>query len=290
MKILVLHSGRNEAHAEEAAGIASSLSLPFILENISTVSQTELLRKIKSVSHIIACVDPEHTRAPWVYICTGFALGRGRPEYCCFYGQRAAEYGEEHPLCSGDAELRNYLEEEKSSEDRNVAVLEARERIISAGYAYTEEGLVRSVEEGNREIVSMFLHAGFSVDCTNEKGVSLLNLAIRKEIGEIGELLMNAGADIDVPAADNGNTPLIDAAARSDEKTVRTLVEKKCRLDVQNKGGQTALILAVGLGDEKIVRILVEAGADKSIPDALGMTANKYAELFKNKEISALLH
>ncbi len=289
MKILVLHSGGNETHAEEAAGIASSLSLPVLLKNISTVSKTELLRKIKSVSHIIACVDPENTEEPWVYICTGFALGRGRAEYCCFYGQPAAEYGEGNPICSGGAELRNYLEGEKSSEDRNVAVLEARERIISAGYAYTEEGLVRSVEEGSREIVSMFLHAGFSVDSTNEKGVPLLNLAIRKGLGETGELLMNAGADIDVPAADNGNTPLIDAVARRDEKTVSILVEKKCRLDVQNKGGQTALILAVGLGDEKIVRILVEAGADKSIPDALGMTATKYAELFKNKGISDLL-
>jgi hypothetical protein len=289
VKILVLHSGGNEAHAEEAAGIASSLSLPFILENISAISQTELLRKIKSVSHIIACVDPENTEAPWVYICTGFALGRGRPEYCCFYGQRAAEYGEEYPVCSGGEELQNYLEEEVSSEESNVAVIEARERIISAGYAYTEEGLVRSVEDGNREIVSMFLQAGFSVDSTNEKGVPLLNLAVRKGIGETGELLLDAGADIDVPAADNGNTPLIDAVAGSDEKTVRTLVEKNCRLDVKNKGGQTALILAVGLGDEKNVRILVEAGADKNISDALGMTATKYAELFKNKGISDLL-
>ena len=289
MKILVLHSGGSAIKAEEAGKTASKLSLPFVLENVSSVSHTGLLAGIKSVSHIIACVDRENAKAPWVYLCAGFALGRGRPEYCCFYGEAPAGYKGKYPVCGSLKKLQNYLEEEKRSEDRNVEVLEARERIISAGYAYTEEGLVRSVQEGDRETVSMFLLAGFSADSTNAKGVPLLNLAIRQETGEIGELLMEKGADVNVPASDNGNTPLMEAVVRKDNETVRALLQRGCKLDLQNKSGQTALVLAVGAGYEEIVRLLVEAGADREVTDALGMTAKKYAELFKNKKISTLL-
>ena len=61
------------------------------------------------------------------------------------------------------------------------------------------------------------------------------------------------------------------------------------KLDVRSKSGQTALILAVGRQTEDIALVLIESGADIHIKDDLGMTAKKYAELFKLQHVLSFI-
>jgi ankyrin repeat protein len=58
--------------------------------------------------------------------------------------------------------------------------------------------------------------------------------------------------------------------------------------DLTSKDGQTALVVAVGRNDAEVARLLVSGGADPDLPDKLGLTARKYAALFKNPAILAL--
>jgi ankyrin repeat protein len=66
------------------------------------------------------------------------------------------------------------------------------------------------------------------------------------------------------------------------------LIKAGTNLDVKDKNGQTALIVAAGASMEKMVELLLKAGANPDIPDSLGVSARKYATLFKNKDILAL--
>ena len=48
-------------------------------------------------------------------------------------------------------------------------------------------------------------------------------------------------------------------------------------------------MLAIGEGRTKVVKYLLDRGATTDAVDYLGMTAGKYASLFRSKEILSLL-
>jgi len=70
---------------------------------------------------------------------------------------------------------------------------------------------------------------------------------------------------------------------------VEELLDRGADLNLRSKNGQTALMLAIGEGKSEIAQLLIHRGADLSPVDALGMTAKKYAELFKQGETLALI-
>jgi hypothetical protein len=59
-------------------------------------------------------------------------------------------------------------------------------------------------------------------------------------------------------------------------------------MNIQSKNGQTALMMAVGEGYSEIAKEFFREGIDLSIIDHLGMTAEKYARLFKYDDIIKL--
>jgi ankyrin repeat protein len=66
------------------------------------------------------------------------------------------------------------------------------------------------------------------------------------------------------------------------------LIKAGTDLNVKDKNGQTALIVAAGASREKMVEVLLKAGSDPDIPDSLGVSARKYANLFRNEVILSL--
>jgi len=68
----------------------------------------------------------------------------------------------------------------------------------------------------------------------------------------------------------------------------KDLIEAGAALDIQSKDGQTALIVAVGTGDTVTIEALLKAGANPDISDNLGLSARKYAALFRNNSLIAL--
>jgi ankyrin repeat protein len=149
----------------------------------------------------------------------------------------------------------------------------------------TSEDMAIAASEGNIKALKLFLNAGFSPNTKNKKGVSLLSLAIRNGHRMMIPLLLKNGADVNLTSDDTGNTPLMDASAKSNKEMVSDLINAGSELDTISKIGQTSLMLAVNKGNPEITELLIRAGADANIKDNLGMTAKQYAALFKRKEI-----
>ena len=71
---------------------------------------------------------------------------------------------------------------------------------------------------------------------------------------------------------ENGNTPLILAAATGQDDLVKVLIAQGANPNAQNHEGETAALHAVAGGEADIVRLLRAAGADMHVPSSNGTT------------------
>jgi hypothetical protein len=164
----------------------------------------------------------------------------------------------------------------------------ARDMLMHMGIPVNTESLARCVEESLINEVKLFITAGFSLDVSNKIGVPLLNIAARKGNYEMFRLIFESGVNIDSISDDRGTTALFDSVMKNNTEIALDLVKKGAKLDVKSKDGQTALLLAAADSKIKLTGILLSAGADPDITDGMGMSARKYAALFKNQEVLKL--
>jgi hypothetical protein len=187
--------------------------------------------------------------------------------------------------------LQTYLEEEYKAFTKQEAarnIIKAQNTLLSMGVPVTGESLAQCAGEGRIEEISLFLEAGFSPDTRNKVGVPLLNIAARTGNSEVLKLLIQSGAGINLTADDRGSTAIIDATIGKFFNIVNDLIESGADVNMQSKDGQTALVIAVGASDEEVAQALLKAGANPDIPDALGMSARKYAALYRKSPLLAL--
>ena len=237
---------------------------------------------------LVLVVWDKNTRNNYeVIFSTGYCIGYGKP--FIIYKNN---HGQQTPSCNGKAivvsnikELKNFILVEKDQYNSQKAIDEAKAKILDMGFELTVTDLIKTVSEGEYIALEEFLKAGFSADSYDKNSVSLLNIAIRKGHINIAEMLIKKGADVNVISGDRGNTPLMDAAAEADIKILTDLLEAGAELNLKSKSGQTALVLAVGRQAENAALALISAGADIDIKDDLGMSAKKYAELFKLEKV-----
>lgn len=109
---------------------------------------------------------------------------------------------------------------------------------------------------------------------------------------KIMNILLDNKADIDFQASD-GRTPLMAAAMCADQKQayekVSLLLDRGAKPDRVKHGGETALMLAAGRGNEKVVELLIEKGADVNLKNGAGESAMSYAKRSGSSAIIALL-
>ena len=156
---------------------------------------------------------------------------------------------------------------------------------ISASLWNHFSGAFQKVTQG----LQSFFHSRVFADSRDSKGVPLLSCAIRSRHRFFIPLLLGRDAEINVVSFDRGNTALMDACAEGDEGMVQDLLLAGAAVDTRSKNGQTALILAVGKGNSRVASMLLEYGADPEIRDNLGMSAKKYAELFRLTDVISVM-
>ncbi len=109
---------------------------------------------------------------------------------------------------------------------------------------------------------------------------------------QIMNILLDNKADIDFAASD-GRTPLIAAAMCADQKQayekVSLLLERGAKPDMVKHGGETALMLAAGRGNEKVAELLIDRGADVNLKNGAGESAGSYAQRSGKSSIVNLL-
>lgn len=251
----------------------------------------ELRVHLADVTHIVTVAESVDVSSRWFTFLGGYGMGRGCP--VCVYTDIRQDtlpsYLRAFSIVSNPSDLLTYLDRERILWERNAAIDFAKSKLLEWGMALSDEAFARAVSEGNEEAVELFLRAGFSPDARNSKGVPAVSLAIRSRHRNIVQKLIERGADVNVSSADRGDTPLMEAAVRGEPEILEDLLKNGADLNVQNENLQTALMLAIGESYIQIAKRLIEAGAQDIGPDELGMTALKYAQLFKHEEIAALL-
>jgi hypothetical protein len=230
----------------------------------------------------------------WLDFFAGFTYGAHFP--FLIYGDRARigtpeEFDLFFTSFRTEEALVQYLNAESiaiKKQEEAHRLTKARDTLIQMGIPVNTESLARCVEEGLINEVKLFITGGFSLDVRNKTGVPLLNLAARKGNYEMFRLILESGVNIDSISDDRGTTALFDSVAKNQTEIALDLVKKGAKLDIMSKDGQTALLLAAADSKIKLTGILLSAGADPDITDGMGMSARKYAALFKNEEILKL--
>lgn len=168
------------------------------------------------------------------------------------------------------------------------------------GYNFTEEDFFRAIKLNEARIVRTFLQAGMDPNVQNKEGETALtyalqyaddlparvlieqadinmrdrlgnspiHLALRKNKNEIFKMLLEKGADVNVPGRANEKTRdqsvLYVAVARNDEALVRDLLERGADPNKADSAGSLPLVEAVvdAGPNPEIVKMLLEKGAD----------------------------
>lgn len=112
--------------------------------------------------------------------------------------------------------------------------------------------LILASARGHLKMVQLLLTAGADVQVLDDQvGASALHRAAQCRMPEVARLLARSGAHLDLQAPLNGHTPLIDAVWHKRGTVVAALIDEGARLDVVARRGYTALDLAErdGLGE-----------------------------------------
>ncbi|AEF83058.1 ankyrin repeat domain-containing protein [Leadbettera azotonutricia] len=254
-------------------------------------------------SHIVVLgsLDPS-----WLIFAIGFSTGCRIP--LLVYGDTAkglsgedkktpAEFSsllkESSKKLKNKTALIRYFEDEKAAWIKKEAARDAaraRDTLLQMGISVTLESLAKCTEEGKALELSLFLASGFHPDTKDKAGVPLLNIAARGGHREAVEVLLKAGAKVNIPSDDRGSSALMDSAMGKHHDMMEDLLKAGADVNIKSKDGQSALILAVGLNDADSVEILLKSGADPDDPDLLGASARKYATLFNRESIVALFN
>jgi len=230
----------------------------------------------------------------WIDFLAGFYCGSHLPILVC--GEVAMKsipnvYAFCFKFFNSETEWNAYFASEYETYKKDEAAMEtnnARQALLDEGIPPTNDFLAQCVAEDKVKEVSNFLAAGFSPDTKDKNGVPLIGISARN--GHLGvlEFLLRSGAQVDLVSEDRGSTALFDSAMGRHKSLVKALIDAGADVNMPSKGGQTPLVVVVGAGDEEIVELLVKAGADPNIEDSLGVSARKYAALFKKSTMIAL--
>ena len=120
-----------------------------------------------------------------------------------------------------------------------------------------ETEIWKAIEEDNLKQLQELLTDGADVNLSDiDTGHSLLSRAISLGYLEISQLLLDAGADVNL-GNDEGYTALMYVAREGNFEAVKLLIDSGASLALTNKDGGTALSMAAEAGEKDIVEYLL---------------------------------
>lgn len=138
---------------------------------------------------------------------------------------------------------------------------------------YGNHPLFEAIGSGHTDVAEELLTAGADPKLTSPTGETVLMMAAWNADLKLAKLLLEHGAPVN-QADFQGKTALIMAPHNgSDGKVVQLLLEAGANRDSKTQTGMTALIAAARVGDALAAEKLLDAGADPTIKDNYGHTA-----------------
>ncbi|KAK0757534.1 hypothetical protein N5P37_010261 [Trichoderma harzianum] len=117
-------------------------------------------------------------------------------------------------------------------------------------------------ESSRSDIVSLLLEKGANPNLGLGTDSPPIVAACQRGEAHILEMLVNAKADLDVFGGYDSSTPLINAAAYLPKESLQVLLNAGADINLPDNDGDTALIVAAGRGDVEAVTFLLDNGAD----------------------------
>ncbi len=150
--------------------------------------------------------------------------------------------------------------------------------------------LAEAVQERDQEAVRALLRSGAEVNSASGDGMTPLHWAAEAGDSEIGQMLLIAGAHVDVVTRIGRHTPLILAARSGAASLVQALLERGALPNQSSSTGTTALMVAAGAGSTEAVTALLDAGADWAATEQRhGQTALMFAAASNRADVIELL-
>jgi ankyrin repeat protein len=140
-----------------------------------------------------------------------------------------------------------------------------------------------------REIAEALLAAGADLNARSRLGESPLYCQVHEHNGAVVGLLLEKGANVEIPATGSGTSPLGLAAAFGHADLVELLLAHQADPEHKNLAGETALIEAAGAGYTKVITVLISHRAAINVADAKGLTALDHAEAERHEETAKFL-
>lgn len=165
-----------------------------------------------------------------------------------------------------------------ASRNSNLGVVKMLMPMSKDIHATTVDGsdalLMAAYRNDSAEAFQFLKDNGFSYDAKTTAGRSALSIAAYRNKGEIVQLFLNAGNDVNGADAD-GKTPLYYAATRNSPEVFAQLIAAGAEVNVTAKDGSTPLLVAAGRGRkgaQDIIAALIASGADTTVVDSKGKT------------------
>lgn len=122
--------------------------------------------------------------------------------------------------------------------------------------------------------LNKLLERGESPNAQDKAGYCALHYAARAGHLDICNLLISAGAEVNVVTKAGGSTPLHRAAMAGNPKVIQLLIEAGANIKMQDADGRTALHRAAERGELLAVKTLLEVDSEqKNIFDSRGNRA-----------------
>jgi len=295
MKVAIFCDSEKILEVEKIRTIITSYDASVIIYDDASIStlQKEMTSPhaiMEDVTHVLFLYSASALSNTNFIFFSGYALGAGLPMLLI------SEIADPHlpdiwrnlfillDLSSFDS----YFEGEKKSFLEKKQKEIAKKQLLEKGYSLFNSNYVEAVKNGEVEIASLFIDAGFSPFEKDLLGTPVLSLAVRERHIDMVRMLIERGAIIDATSKDRNYTALMDAAQIGELEIAKLLLDANANPNIQSKDGQTALILAVGRQDVSVIEILLKAHSDYNIKDSMGMSALDYVNLFRNEKILAL--
>ena len=137
--------------------------------------------------------------------------------------------------------------------------------------------LYKAASDGNCEEVSACISRGASPQWTGNGGLSALHEAALHGHVPVARLLLDHGWELD-RASDVGETPLHLAALMGQVIMLQFLAVRGAKINTEDNWKSTPLHHAAENGQQAAVRLLLGLGADRSLKNMFGKTAEKLSE------------
>ena len=189
-----------------------------------------------------------------------------------------------------------------------------------------DESVKVAIKNNDISAIDSFIEQGFNVNSRDENGNTPLYIALRQKRLDIAKKLIDAGADVNAPSAENGMTPLIIATSTAGklqkkaedvmnnaqgytqsqvseiklkkyimhqmniaQKMLTMLIEQGADVNQETPFGTPLMNAATSPWNTDLIDTLIKSGAQVNARDRKGRTALFYGELFGGDKISTKL-